>query len=91
MTSKRFWFINKMKFCLKMIIGCNSSMTVSLHMGIVVCGRSQRLTWNLLLFGITLSNEIGNDSEHGTWLRHISFMEWHIGFHDRIVCFDWNG
>ena len=59
-------------------------MTVLSHMGIVVCGRSRRLTWNLLLFGITLSSGVGNDSEHGTWLRHISFMAWHIGFHDRI-------
>ena len=73
-TSKRFCFINKMKFCLTMIIGCDSSITILSRKGIVVCGRSQRLTQNLLLFGNTLSNEVGNDLEHGTWLSHISFM-----------------
>ena len=27
MTSKKVWFINKIQFCFKMIIGCDSSMT----------------------------------------------------------------
>ena len=63
-----------MKFCLTMIIGFDSSITILSRKVIVVCGRSQRLTLNLLLFGNTLSNEVGNDSEHGTWLSHISFM-----------------
>ena len=66
-------------------------MTVLSRMGIVVCGKSRRLTRNLLLFGITLSNGVGNDSDHGTWLSHISFMAWHVRFHDRIACSDWNG
>ena len=66
-------------------------MMVLSHIGIVVCGRSRRLNLNLLLFGITLSNGVGNDSKHGTWLSHISFMAWHIGFHDKIACYKWNG
>ena len=46
-------------------------MTVLSHMSMVVCGRSRRLTWNLLLFGITLSNGVDNDSKDDTWLSHL--------------------
>ena len=41
MTSKKVWFVNRIQFCFKMIIGCNSSMMGFTHIGIALCGGSQ--------------------------------------------------